>query len=52
MSHANNKFVKAGNQGGEPVAERFSKLLRWFFSKEHIYDEAGLTPEERLRRCV
>lgn len=49
MSHANNKFVKAGNQGGEPMAERFSNLLKWFFSKEHIYDEAGLTPEERLR---
>ena len=49
MSHMNNKFFKAGNQGGEPVAERFSKLLKWFFSKEHIYDEAGLTPEERLR---
>ena len=49
MSHANNKFVKAGNQGGEPVAERFSNLLKWFFSKEHIYDEAGLTPKERLR---
>ena len=49
MSYANNKFVKAGNQGGEPLAERFSKLLKWFFSKEHIYDEAGLTPEERLR---
>ena len=49
MSHGNNKFVKAGNQGGEPVAERFSKLLKWFFLKEHIYDEAGLTPEERLR---
>ena len=49
MSHANNKFVKAGNQGGEPLAERFSKLLKWFFSKEHIYDEAGLTSEERLR---
>ena len=46
MSHMNNKFVKAGNQGGEPVAERFSKLLKWFLSKEHIYDEAGLTPEE------
>ena len=49
MSHMNNKFVKAANQGGEPVAERFSNLLKWFFSKEHIYDEAGLTPEERLR---
>ena len=49
MSHMNNKFVKAANQGGEAVAECFSKLLKWFFSKEHIYDEAGLTPEERLR---
>ena len=49
MSHANNKFVKGGNQGGEPVAERFSNLLKRFFSKEHVYDEAGLTPEERLR---
>ena len=49
MSHANNKFVKAGNQGGEPVAIRFSNLLKGFFSKEHVYDEAGLTPEERLR---
>ena len=49
MSHMNNKFVKAANQGGEPMAERFSNLLKWFFWKEHIYDEAGLTPEERLR---
>ena len=49
MSHANNKFVKAGNQGGEPAAERFSNLLKRFFLKEHIYDEAGLTSEERLR---
>ena len=49
MSHANNKFVKAGNQGSEPVAIRFSNLLKRFFSKEHVYDEAGLTPEERLR---
>ncbi len=28
MSHANNKFVKAGNQGGEPVAIRFRTFLR------------------------
>ena len=49
MSHANNKFVKVGNQGGEPVAVRFSNFLKRFFSKEHVYDEAGLTPEERLR---
>ncbi len=49
MSHAKNKFVKAGNQGGEPVAGRFSTLLKRFFSKEHIYDDAGLTPEESLR---
>lgn len=49
MSHANNKFVKAGNQGGEPAAVRFSNLLKKIFSKEHINDESGLTPEERLR---
>ena len=49
MSHANNKFVKAGNQGGEPVAIRFSNFLKRFFSKKHVYDEAGLTPEERLQ---
>ena len=49
MSHTNNKFVKASNQGGEPAAEHFSNLLKWFFSKEHIYDESGLSPEERLR---
>ena len=49
MSHANNKFVKAGNQGGEPVAIRFSNFLKRFFSKKHVYDEAGLTPEKRLR---
>ena len=30
MSHAKNKFVKAGNQGGEPVAGRFSTLLKRF----------------------
>ena len=49
MSHGNNKFVKVGNQDGEPMVERFSNLLKWFFVKEHFYDEAGLTPEERLR---
>ena len=49
MSHAKNKFVKAANQGGEPAAESFSNHFNWFFSKEHIYEEAGLTPEERLR---
>ena len=48
MSHANNKFVKAVNHGCEPVTERFSNPLNMFFSKEHICDEAGLTPEERL----
>ena len=49
MSYANNKFVKAADQGGELVAIRFSNLLKGFFSKEHVYDEAVLTPEERLR---
>ena len=49
MSHAKNKFVKAINQGCEPVAERFSNIFKSFFLKEHFYDEAGLTPEEKLR---
>ena len=49
MSHAKNKFVKASNQGGEPTAERFSNILRKFFMRERKYDDAGFTPEERLR---
>lgn len=43
MFHVNNKFVKAGNQGGELVAKCFSNLLNIFF------DEAKLTPKVRLR---
>ena len=49
MSHAKNKFVKAFNQDGEPVAERFSNILREFFMRERKCDDAGFTPEERLR---
>ena len=49
MSHAKNKFVKASNQGGEPVAERFSTILKEFFMRERKCDDAGFTPEERLR---
>ena len=49
MSHAKNKFVKASNQGSEPVAERFSEILKEFFMRERKYDDAGLTPKERLR---
>ena len=49
MSHAKNKFVKASNQGGEPTAERFSNILREFFMRERKCDDAGFTPEERLR---
>lgn len=50
MSHANNKFVKAANQGGEPNAVLFSNDLKEFFIREHLYDDAGLTSEERLRQ--
>ena len=49
MSHDKNKFVKASNQSGEPAAERFSNILKEFFMKERKWDDAGLTPEERLR---
>lgn len=48
LSHADNKFVKAANQGGEPNAALFSNDLKEFFSRERIYNEAGLTPEGRL----
>ena len=47
MSHANNKFVKAVNQGGEPTAERFSNILKAFFVRERSYDDAGFTLEEK-----
>ena len=49
MSHAKNKFVKASNQGSEPTAGRFSEILKEFFMRERKYDDAGLTPKERLR---
>lgn len=49
MSHANNKFVKAANQGNEPEVALFSNDLKEFFANEHRYNEAGLTPEQRLR---
>ena len=49
MSHAKNKFVKAYNQGGEPAAERFSNILKEFFMRERKCNDAGFTPEERLR---
>lgn len=48
LSHADNKFVKAANQGGEPNAALFSNDLKEFFSRERIYDDDGLTPERRL----
>ncbi len=43
MSYAKNKFVKAFNQGSEPVSERFSDILKDFFIKERKCDEAGFT---------
>ena len=49
MSHSNNKFVKAANQGGELNAALFSNDFKELFAREHRYDEAGLTPEERLK---
>ena len=49
MSHARNKFVKAANQGGEPNAASFSDDMKELFEKERSYNEAGLTPAERLK---
>ena len=49
MSHAKNKFVKASNLGSKPNVERFSEILKEFFMRERRYDDAGLSPKERLR---
>lgn len=49
LSHCNNKFVKAANQGGEPKAALFSADFGELYSREHRYDEAGLDSEERLK---
>ena len=49
MSHACNKFVKASNQGKEDHAALFAADLKELFRNERKYDEARLTPEERLK---
>ena len=49
MSHARNKFVKAANQGEEQNAVSFSDDMKELFEKERSYNEAGLTPAERLK---
>lgn len=49
LSHADNKFVKAANQGGDPNAALFSNDLKEFFFRERKYDKSGLNSEERLR---
>ena len=49
MSHARNKFVKAANQGGEQNAASFLDDMKELFEKECGYNEAGLTPAERLK---
>lgn len=51
MSHANNKFVKAVNQGGEPTAERFSNLLKGFFMRERECDDAGYSKRKVARKA-
>ena len=50
MSHANNKFVKAGNQGGEPVAIRFSKLSKSSFQKNMFMMKPGLLRRRGYRK--
>ena len=39
LSHLNNKFVKACNQGKEPNESLFSDDLKELFGNEHKYDE-------------
>jgi len=37
MSHVNNKFVKAANQGDGPTAGCFSNLLKSFFARTYLW---------------
>lgn len=49
MAHGKNKFVKAHNQGHEPMAAEFDADFSEIYSIEARCDKAGLPPEERLR---
>lgn len=49
MAHWDDKIVKAINQGHEPEAENFHKDVQELYHREHLYDAAGLTPQERLQ---
>ncbi len=49
MTHVKNKFIKDSNQGSEPGAERFSKILKELFMRERKYDDVVLTPKEMFR---
>ncbi len=48
MAHGKNKFVKAHNQGHEPMAAEFDADFSEIYSIEAGCDKAGLSPEERL----
>lgn len=48
LSHSNNKFVKAANHGNEPGAALFASDMGELFANNHHYNEAVLTPEQRL----
>lgn len=49
LSHTYNKFVKTVNQGNESGAVFFVSDLGEFFANDCRYNEADLTPEQRLR---
>lgn len=50
MPHANNKFVKAGNQGDEPATECLSNLLKRFFKKNISMMKPGLLQKRGFKK--
>ena len=50
MAHLKAKLDKAFSQAGDIHAIPFLKCLDFYYRRERIYDEEGLTPEERGKR--
>lgn len=50
LAHLKAKLDKAREQAGDTNADVFLDGIHYFYSREHQYDEEGLTPEERGKR--
>ena len=50
LAHTKAKFNKASEQAGDSGADIFLDLIGFFYKRERLYDEEGLSPEERGKR--